>query len=159
MYFKKFVAVLLLCIPVGLGWSLAESEPNGAPFAADGPFTFPDTLTGNFNNDGEGLIDYFSFSATAGISYQFVANVINGSIPGMDLAIGVVNGSDVLQGGPETDDNGIGGAGATETRIFSATSSGTFYFYIREATAFPNGIQSYSVSATQLSGINDWQLY
>jgi len=152
-----FTAALVIAAAVSFG--LAESEPNGAPGAATGPFTFPNTLTGNFVNDGEGLIDYFSFAATSGQTYQFVASVTNGSSPGLDLAIGVVNGADVLQGGAETDANGVGGAGATETRSFTASSTATFYFYIREATAFANGIQGYSVSAQHMSGVNDWNLY
>ena len=157
---RLFVLALAVSLPAA-ALALSESEPNGAPGFANGPFTPGEALTGNFNNDGEGQIDYFSFNADSGTTYNFTASVTNGSSPGLDLAIAVTNGSGTIlsNGGVEKDTNAVGGPGATETLSWVASGTGTFYFYIREATGFTNGIQGYSTSSSSVAAVEDWNLY
>jgi hypothetical protein len=148
-------AAALAVLPI-TSWAVAEQEPNGIPSFAT-PFNIGDTLTGNFVNDGENLEDQFGpFSTISGRTYRFVATVQNGN--SIDIAIGTVNSSNALVGGTETD---VAFNGGSETRNFVAPGTGPYYFYIREATGTPNGINSYSVATSLLppAGINDWGLY
>lgn len=157
-YKVKIVSLTILALTTG-GFAVSEGlEPNGTPGSAT-PFNIGDTLTGNFTNDGEGLEDTFGpFTAISGRTYRFVGSVTNGSSPGMDLALGTVNGSNALVGGAETD---AGGVNAQETRNFVAPGTGPYYVYVREATAFVNAIQIYSVTSQllPLAAISDWNLY
>jgi hypothetical protein len=136
-----FLLVVCVCGLSGLAFGLGETETNNDRSEANGPFSFPDTITGNLQNDGGGIVDYFEFSATAGNSYQFYGTITGGAL-GADLGLDIENSSSILA---TADANGDG---QPETLNWSAPSSGTFYLVVYEATNTPNGISSYNVSAS-----------
>lgn len=148
-------AVVLLATTSG-AWALAEMEPNSDRASANGPFTFPQTITGGAQNDGSTyLSDFFSFSGTSGITYRFVCSVVNGSTfapldPG--LALWPSTGPELVIVDAYGDNQG-------ETLQWSCTANGTYYLEVYEATSTPNGIATYSVAATTVTGVGNWELY
>ena len=150
MKFASILAALALAISASSGFALSELEINGSRLDANGPFGFPDTITGNFTNDSEGIVDYFSFNATGGNTYSFNASVAGF---GSDLAIDIENsiGSIVA-----TKD--VNGSNQGESLNYTPSSSGTYYLVIYDAFAAPSGT-SYTVNASQTSGVSDWNLY
>lgn len=150
---------LILAVVLGLAcpscWALSESEPNGASFLENGPFTIPATITGSLQNDGGFLADYFSFSTAAGQKWRLIASVTNLSnfFP-MDNKLEVENGAVQRVGLANSF-----GANGTETLNFTAPSAGTFYLVVVESTQTANAVAGYSVAVLPQAAVSDWNLY
>jgi hypothetical protein len=149
-FYSYLLAATLLAV-TPMAFALSELETNGTSGSANGPISFPDVITGNFNNDGEGVVDYFSFTGTAGVTYTFAATVTG--IFGSDMLIDIEDGLGALQ--IATVDNN--GANQGETAIFTPSSTATYYLVLFNTTG-PNAA-GYSVTASQAAGVNDWELY
>lgn len=156
---KRLMTLALLSMLATAAWALNESEPNeGIPQA--NPFTIGDTLVGGlpegFGAEGSSPpLDYWSFSATAGIQYTFNGTVVNGGIQSLDIALDLENNSTILASA----DNGAGNQ--PETLNWTAPSSGTFYLVVWEATGTINAFARYNVTTSQgaPSNVSDWVLY
>ena len=152
---NRFIVAAALCFACPSAWALSESEPNGATFSANGPFSIPDTITGNCQNDGEALQHYYSFSSASGQKWRFVATVVNASgfFP-LDLRIGVANSGNSFLASVDNFGNNV-----SESLNFTAPSAGTYYFVVDEARATANSVASYSVAVSPQTAVTDWNLY
>ena len=155
MRIRQFAFCVALCVAAQLALGLNEMEINNNQGFANGPFTIPDSLYGNFTNDGSPTCsDFFSFSATAGTQYQFYGVVVNGSfLAPLDLGLSVWNSTTELA----NVDVGLGTV--NETLVWTAPSAGTYYVESSEATGTPNGIASYRIDVSVLSSVDNWDLY
>ena len=152
---NSFILATALCFTCQSAWALSESEPNGATFSANGPFSIPDTITGNCQNDGEALQDYYRFSSASGQKWRFVASVVNpSSFAPLDLRIGVANSGNSFLAVAD-----VFGGNVSESLNFTAPSAGTYYLVVDEATAAPNAVASYSVAVSPQAAVSDWNLY
>ena len=159
---RKFMCLAAILCLVAFAWAdQTESKPNDNIGGADGPISFNEVLTGglpgSYGSEGTSPPqDYWQFSATAGKTYTFTGVQQNCSIivGGLDLALTVVNGSDVTQKQQDA-----GGECDSETLVWTPTSSGTFYLVVWEATGTPSGIDYYKVTCEESTSVEDWDLY
>ncbi|MGI8905353.1 MAG: PPC domain-containing protein [Candidatus Sumerlaeaceae bacterium] len=155
MFMKlRYLSAFILCMPVGIGWSVSEGLEDGSNNVRGGAvsFTVPDTLTGTLAEDGAGGEDFFRWTATAGTQYNF--NATTSGLPQLDIGIEIQNSAGTTQ--PPVHDSG--GAGQAEVFSFTPSSSGTYYVDAYRADNVATGA-SYSIAVSAVSGINDWNLY
>jgi hypothetical protein len=120
------------------------SEPFNNDSSGAINFFVPDSLTGGLQNDGNPsiAIDYFTFSATGGVTYAFTTS---GSV---DPAVDIEDSTNIL-----VQHNTAG----HENFTWTAPSSGTFYVVVYGPPQPISG--PYNVNVSVQSGINDWGLY
>lgn len=147
MRWGKYLWTAALCLATVAAFGATESEPNNDRASADGPISFPETLTGQFFNDGGAIQeDYWSFSATAGSTYTFVGS-LNTNLGGGDIALDLENSA----GGVLASEDENFGMDA-ETLEWTATAAGTYYLVVWNASGTPDGIANWSVNCSVSTG-------
>ncbi len=143
---------------VSTAFAVTESEPNDVRAFADTVGSFPATLNGTLANDAGSFgtyDDYWSFTATAGSTYDFAASGGSFVFP-MDIGLIIENGS-----GTQLTLVDSLGDNAGENLSWQAPSDGTYYLAIYEATATLS-TSTYTVNITETAGttsVDDWHLY
>jgi hypothetical protein len=160
---KKLCILLSLVLVLSASaFALDETEPNNTSGSAKA-FNIGDSLRGGFpgswGSESGSYWDYWSFTAVSGTQYTF-AGTSNGSfLNTLDLALDLENSGGTVLASADSDSSGTN---ESETLVWTATGSGTFYLVVWEATANnTNAISSYTISTSQggPSDVDDWHLY
>lgn len=144
-------AVVLLLLFTASGFAISEGFDDGTNNYPAGAmaFTPPDPITGSLSSDG-GVppsysygVDYYMFTAGAGVTYQVTATI--GFLGEVDVDVEYPAGTVIASGSNPGNEN----------FSFTTSAAGTYYV-IAWQTFNP---YTYTIYVAATAGVDDWALY